>query len=201
MEHLRNVYGVRHFLGENTCDLLNCIISDEIFNKFAAAKSRKLCLWSWIITSKALQAFSAKSLLVGVMETTKKSVGSLYVAAELWTCCCAYSLRFWARDFIFTPTSYIYVADIRISLSKLQSVLHNQHYKDHQVKRWDTHTPRFFIDNFSTKLPCRAFAILINQRFQNFFEPDWNLSLVNILRPTPQTTYDKNIDRMDDFWQ
>jgi len=31
----------------------------------------------------------------------------------------------------FNPTSYIYVAHICISLSKLQSVLHNQHYKDH----------------------------------------------------------------------
>jgi len=38
-----------------------------------------------------------------------------------------------------TPTSYIYVAHIGISLSKLQSLLHNQRYKEHQVKRWDTH--------------------------------------------------------------
>jgi len=30
---------------------------------------------------------------------------------------------------------------------------------------------------------------LNNQRFQNCFERDWNLSLVNILRPKPQTAY------------
>jgi len=89
-----------------------------------------------IITSKALQDFSAKLL---VMEAAKYSDGSLDFAAELWNCCCAFSLRFWAPDFIFTPTSYVYVAHIRISLPKLQSVLHNQHYKDHLVKRWDTH--------------------------------------------------------------
>jgi len=56
---------------------------DEIFNKFAAAKSRKLCLGSWIITSKALQAFSTKLLLVGVMEAAKSSVSSLDFGAEL----------------------------------------------------------------------------------------------------------------------
>ena len=44
---------------------------DEIFNKFEAAKARKLCLSSWIITSKTLQVFSPKLLLVGVMEAAK----------------------------------------------------------------------------------------------------------------------------------
>jgi len=43
---------------------LGYIIFYEIFNKFAAAKARKLCLWSWIIASKVLQAFSDKLLLV-----------------------------------------------------------------------------------------------------------------------------------------
>jgi len=54
-----------------------------MFNKFEAAKARKLCLSSRIITSKTLQAFSAKLLLVGVMEAAKISVGSLDFAAEL----------------------------------------------------------------------------------------------------------------------
>jgi len=104
-------------------------ISQVIFNKFAAAKARKLCLWSWKITSKALQAVPAKMLLLGVMQAAKNYVASLDFAAEIWYCCCALSLCFWAPDFIFTPTLYIYVAHIRISLSKLQYVPHNQHYK------------------------------------------------------------------------
>jgi len=32
----------------NTSGLSNYIIFDEIFNKFAAAKARKHCLWRWI---------------------------------------------------------------------------------------------------------------------------------------------------------
>ena len=72
------------------------------------------------------------------------------------------------------------------------------------------YTSKFCIVNVSAKLPCRAFAILreswdmimcpdvvclsddswqISHRFQNCFERDWNLSLVNISRPKPQTEY------------
>jgi len=65
------------------CGLLNYIIFNEIFNKFEAAKARNLCLSSWIITSKTLQFFSAKLMLVGVMEEAKNSVRSLDFAAEL----------------------------------------------------------------------------------------------------------------------
>jgi len=65
------------------------------------------------------------------MKAAKNSVGFLEFTAELSSCYCAFSLRFCAPDFIFTPTLYIYVPRIRISLSKLQSALHNQHYKDH----------------------------------------------------------------------
>jgi len=64
------------------------------------------------------------------MEAAKNSIGSLDFAAEIRNCYCAFSLCFSAPDFIFTPTLYIYVAHIRISLSKLQYVLHNQHHKD-----------------------------------------------------------------------
>jgi len=35
----------------------------------------------------------------------------------------------------------------------------------------------------------------------NFFERDPNLSLMNIWRPKPQPTYEKNIGSVDDFWQ
>jgi len=56
---------------------------DEIFKTFEAAKARKLCLSSWKITSKTLQDFSDKLLLVGVMEAAKNSFGSLDFAAEL----------------------------------------------------------------------------------------------------------------------
>jgi len=71
------------------------------------------------------------------------------------------------------------------------------------------------MDNISAKLQSREFATLrkswemivnsmwmfirrlltliaywlINKRFQNFFNRDWNLSLVNILRPKSQTAY------------
>ena len=87
------------------------------------------------------------------------------------------------------------------------------------------YTPKFLIDNVSAKLPSRAFAILrkswemimnpdvgvypttpdsnciclIKQRFHNFFERDWNLSLVNILRPKPQTAY-VNITKILIVW-
>jgi len=67
---------------------------DEMFNKIEAAKTRKLCLSSWIITSKTLQFFSAKVLLVGVMEAAKNFVGFLDFAAELCKCYCDFSFRF-----------------------------------------------------------------------------------------------------------
>ena len=57
--------------------ILNYITFGQILNKFRA-KARKLCLWSWIITSKALQIFSAKLLLVGVMEAAE-------TPSALWT--------------------------------------------------------------------------------------------------------------------
>ena len=56
-----------------------CITSffDEIFNNFEAAKTRKLYLSSWIITSKTLQFFSAKLVLVGVKQQK--------IPSALWT--------------------------------------------------------------------------------------------------------------------
>ena len=54
--------------------------------------------------------------------------------------------------------------------------------------------------NFLAKLVKRV-AYLLRQWFPNFFEGDPNLSLVNSLRPKPQTAYEKNNDSMDDFWQ
>jgi len=72
------------------------------------------------------------------MEIAKKVLRLSGLAAELRKYCCAFTLGFSSPDFVFTPT-YIYIAHIRNSLSKLQSLLHEQHYKDHQVKRWDTH--------------------------------------------------------------
>jgi len=46
-------------------------------------RQENFVLSTWIITSKTLQFFSAKLLLVGVMEAAKNSVGSLDFAAEL----------------------------------------------------------------------------------------------------------------------
>ena len=54
------------------CGLLNYINFDEIFNIFEAAKARILCLSSWIITSKTLQFFSAKLVLVRGDGSSKK---------------------------------------------------------------------------------------------------------------------------------
>jgi len=115
----------------NTRGLSNYIIFDEIFNKFAAAKARKLCLWSRIITRKALQVFSAKLLLVGVMEAAKKVIRLSGLCSRTLKSLLHFLFRFLSTRFHIYPTSYIYVAHICIFLSKLQSVLHNQHYKDH----------------------------------------------------------------------
>ena len=87
------------------------------------------------------------------------------------------------------------------------------------------YTPKFFIDNVSAKLKVerpqysekvdkwswiRMWVFirqlltiiancLINQRFQNIFELEWNLSLVNILSPKLQTAY-VNMTKMLIVW-
>jgi len=63
-------------------------------------------------------------------------------------------------------------------LSKLQSVPHNQHYKDHLVKRDGLHT-KILIDNVSGKFPCIAFAIL-RKSWEMIMNPD-----VGVYQTTP----------------
>jgi len=85
--------------------------------------------------------------------------------------------------------------------------------KDHKGNRWDIHQTFGLttlvsichvegsllrkswemVENsiwmFIRRLLIMIACWLIYQRFQNFFDRDWNLSLVNILWPKPQTAY------------
>jgi len=72
----------------------------------SACGSRHSATSTWLLFKSALVVVDwhvPVKLLVGVMGAAKHSFSILDFAAEVWCCCCAFCLRFWAPHFISTP--------------------------------------------------------------------------------------------------
>jgi len=77
------------------------------------------------------------------MEAAKNYIGFLDFAKELWSSCCTFYVFEHQISLLLLQYFVYYVAHIRISLSKLQSVLQNQHYK-HDKYRDGIHIKIFY---------------------------------------------------------